>query len=373
MSAINAVGTQVPVVALCRSLGVSRAAVYRRRQPRLVRAEGRGRAASPRALAIDERKAVLDTLHSERFIDAAPIEVHATLLEEGTYLCSPRTMYRILADAQEIRERRDHLRHPRYVKPELLATGPNQVWSWDISKLKGPRKWTYYCLYVLLDIFSRYVVGWMLALSESGRLAQRLIEESCEKQSIKPGQLTIHADRGGPMISKGLSQLMADLSIEKSHSRPHVSNDNPFSESHFRTMKYRPEFPERFGSPEHALSVCRDLFPWYNDEHHHSGLAFLTPAVVHHGRADEVLAARHRTRLAAYLAHPERFIGGPPRLEKLPEAVWINPPKKPTHEDAPGSTIGRPDDSEVVPVFSSYAPLPTTVPDSESLIALVAQ
>jgi putative transposase len=353
MAAIGVVSTDIPIVPLCRSLGVSRAAVYRRRRPR-TQGPPRPRASSSRALAPAERQAVLDTLHSERFVDAAPMEVHATLLEEGTYLCSPRSMYRILTSNHEVRERRDHLRHPVYEKPELLATGPNQVWSWDITKLKGPRKWVYYYLYVLLDIYSRYVVGWMLAQSESGRLAQRLIEESCDKQNIEPGQLAIHADRGGPMISKGLGQLLADLGVDKSHSRPRVSNDNPFSESHFRTLKYRPAFPDRFGSPEHAIDVCRVLFPWYNNEHHHSGLAFLTPAVVHYGRAEEVLEVRYRTRLSAYAVHPERFINGQPRREKVPEAVWINPPTKATHQDAPGSTIAGPDDPEVVPIVSSY-------------------
>jgi putative transposase len=366
MTAIEAVGSEMPMAPLCRGLGVSRAAVYRRRRPRAERPP-RSRALSPRALSPTERQTVLDVLHSDRFVDAAPAEVHATLLEEGTYLCSTRSMYRILDSNDEVRERRDQLRHPQYVKPELVATAPNQVWSWDITKLKGPRKWAYYFLYVLLDIFSRYVVGWMVALSESGRLAQRLIEESCEKQNIRPGQLAIHADRGGPMISKGLGQLLADLGIEKSHSRPHVSNDNPFSESHFRTLKYRPAFPERFGSQEHAESVCRELFPWYNDHHHHSGIAFLTPAVVHYGRADEVLDARHRTRLAAYAAHPERFINGAPEREKLPAGVWINPPVKTAHEDAPRSTIVTPDDSEVVPVFSSYGSLASSPAPASSV------
>lgn len=359
MSAIETVAADMPLAPLCQSLGVSRAAVYRRRRPHLQRPDrSPARRPSPRALAPAEREVVLETLHSERFIDAAPTEVHATLLEEGTYLCSPRTMYRILASEHEVHERRNQLRHPQYVRPELLATAPNQVWSWDITKLKGPRKWSFYMLYVLLDIFSRYVVGWMVALSESGRLAQRLIEESCEKQNIQPGQLTIHADRGAPMISKGLAQLLADLNIEKSHSRPHVSNDNPFSESHFRTMKYRPDFPDRFGSPEHARSVFRSLFSWYNHEHHHSSLAYLAPAVVHHGRTDEVLDARHRTRLAAYAAHPERFINGPPQRVHLPNAVWINPPEKSALQDGPGSTITRPDDPEVVPVVSTYRSLP---------------
>ncbi len=265
-------------------------------------------------------------------------------------------MYRVVAEAHENRERRDQLRHPPYAKPELLATRPNQVWSWDITKLKGPIKWAYFYLYVILDIFSRYVVGWMVAAGEGARLAERLIDETCAKQGIQPGQLTIHADRGPAMTSKTVALLFSDLDILRSHSRPHVSDDNPFSESHFRTLKYRPEFPDRFGSLEHARQVCRPLFTWYNLEHHHSGLAFLTPDTVHNGRADEVLAARHRVRLAAYAAHPERFVNGPPRRESVPRAVWINPPTKPTLQDALRSTQTGPDDPEVVPVCRTYEP-----------------
>ena len=356
MAAIAEIGSEVPTTPLCESLGVSRAALYRWRRPPIVLPPRPPRARHPRSLDRDERQAILDTLNSERFCDASPAEVHATLLEEQIYLGSPRTMYRVLADAHEVRERRDQLRHPSYAKPELLATRPNQVWSWDITKLKGPVKWSYFYLFVVLDIFSRYVVGWMVAHGEGARLAERLIEETCIKQNISPGQLTIHADRGSAMTSKTVALLFSDLDILRSHSRPHVSDDNPFSESHFRTLKYRPEFPGRFGSIEHARQVCRSLFDWYNAEHHHSGLAFLTPAAVHHGRADQVLDARHRVRLAAYAAHPERFVNGPPRRHSLPPAVWINPPEKPTHQDAPGSTQADPDDPEVVPTCRTYEP-----------------
>lgn len=356
MSAIGEVGSEIPAARLCESLGLSRAALYRWRQPKLATEPKPPRARHPRSLAPHERQAILDTLNSERFCDASPAEVHAALLEEETYLASPRTMYRVLADAHEVRERRDQLRHPSYAKPELLATQPNQVWSWDITKLKGPVKWSYFYLFVILDIFSRYVVGWMVAHGEGARLAERLIEETCIKQNISPGQLTIHADRGSAMTSKTVALLFSDLDILRSHSRPYVSDDNPFSESHFRTLKYRPDFPERFGSLEHARQVCRPLFAWYNAEHHHSGLAFLTPATVHHGRADQVLDARHRVRLAAYAAHPERFVNGPPRRERLPNAVWINPPEKTTRQDAPGSTQRGPDDPEVVSVCRTYVP-----------------
>jgi putative transposase len=368
MSAITVADSEVGTAELCQSLGVSRASLYRSRQPEVLQEPKRSRANHPRALDPMERQAVLDMLHSERFCDQSPAEVHATLLDEQTYLCAPRTMYRLLKQAHEVRERRDHLRHPHYTKPELVATGPNQVWSWDITKLKGPIKWAYFHLYVILDIFSRNVVGWMVARSESARLAERLIEETCAKQDIPPGQLTIHADRGAAMTSKAVALLFSDLGIEGSHSRPHVSDDNPFSESHFRTIKYRPEFPDRFGSLEHARQVCRVLFTWYNTEHHHSSLAFLTPAAVHHGHAEEVLAARHRTRLVAYAAHPERFVNGAPRRENLQTAVWINPPLKTTLQDAPGSTQTGPDDPEVVPVCRSYESYPTSSPAALTLV-----
>jgi putative transposase len=345
MIAIDAVTTPGETSALCQSVGLARATLYRRRQPARP-ATPTARAASSRALVPAERQAVLDVLHSERFVDQSPAEVQATLLEEQTYLCSTRTMYRILDAAQEVRERRYQARHPAYAKPELVATAPNQIWSWDITKLKGPIPYLYYSLYVILDLFSRYVVGWMVAAYENAHLAERLIAATCLKQGIGPHQLTMHADRGAPMRSQLLVELYADLQIGVSHSRPRVSNDNPFSESQFRTFKYRPEFPDRFGSPEHARGVSHDLFTWYNDAHHHSGLSYLTPADVHYGRAATILEVRHRTRLVAYAAHPERFVQGPPRLETLPSAVWINPPAKTTGHDAPGTTIVTPDDSQ---------------------------
>ena len=345
MVAIEAVTTTGEIAALCQSVGLARATLYRRRQP--VRPSmPTVRAPAARALIPAERQAVLDVLHSERFVDQSPAEVHATLLEEQTYLCSTRTMYRILDAAAEVRERRQHARHPAYAKPELVATGPNQIWSWDITKLKGPIPYLYYSLYVILDLFSRYVVGWMVAAQENARLAQRLIEATCVKQGIGPHQLTIHADRGAPMRSKLVAELFSDLHIEASHSRPRVSNDNSFSEAQFRTFKYRPEFPARFGSIAHARGVGHDLFTWYNEAHHHSGLTYLTPADVHYGRAAQVLAVRHRTRLVAYTAHPERFVQGPPCLETLPHAVWINPPANTTLQEAPGTTIVTPHDPQ---------------------------
>jgi putative transposase len=346
MIAIEAVTATKATSALCQSLGVSRASFYRRRHPAWPATPRSPRVPSPRALVPAERQAVLDALHSERFLDQSPAEVHATLLEEQTYLCSTRTMYRVLAAADEVRERRDQARHPAFAKPELVATVPNQIWSWDITKLKGPTKYVYFSLYVILDLFSRYVVGWMVARHESARLAERLIQATCVKHGIAPQQLTIHADRGAPMRSTLLALLFSDLGIDASHSRPRVSNDNPFSESQFRTLKYRPEFPDRFGSVEHARAVSHDLFAWYNDAHHHSGLSYLTPADVHYGRADTILDVRHRARLAAYAAHPERFVKGPPRHETLPTAVWINAPTKTGRQDAPGTTIATPDDPQ---------------------------
>jgi putative transposase len=346
MTAVTTITTPGETSALCASVGVSRASFYRRQRPTASPRRRAAQAPSPRALRPDERQAVLDVLHSERFVDQSPAEVHATLLEEQTYYGSPRTMYRLLADAGEVRERRDQVRHPAYAKPELVATAPNQIWSWDITKLKGPVAYLYFSLYVILDLFSRYIVGWMVAAAESARLAERLIAATCQKQGIVPQQLTIHADRGAPMRSKLVAELFADLGIAASHSRPRVSNDNPFSEAHFRTVKYRPEFPDRFGSIQNARAIGHVLFDWYNNAHHHSGLRYLTPAAVHYGRAAAILATRHRTRLAAYAAHPERFVQGPPRLETLPDAVWINPPAKPTRQDAPGTTIVTPDDPQ---------------------------
>ena len=348
MQAIGAASPTMGTAAACDALGVPRASVYRRRQPARPRA---ARAAPPRALDARERQTVLATLHSERFIDQAPAQVHATLLDEGTYLCAPRTMYRLLDAAGEVKERRDQVRRPHYSAPELLATHPNEVWSWDITKLLGPAKWTYFYLYVILDIFSRYVVGWMLAPREHAALAERLIAETCAKQAIQPGQLTVHADRGAAMTSKPVALLLADLGVTKTHSRPQVSNDNPFSEAQFKTLKYCPAFPERFGSLEDGRAFGHHFFGWYNNDHYHSGLGFLTPAVVHYGQAEAVHARRTRVLAAAYAAHPERFVKGTPTPADLPQAVWINPPAKKKNrsgcprsdERHPGRPTGRPD------------------------------
>ena len=323
---VEEVAAQVGRRAACEALGVPPASHYRSRRP-LRSGPRKPRPRPHRALEPGQRAEVLDVLQSNRFVDVAPPAVYATLLEEGVRHCSVRSMYRYLAEENQVRERRNQLRRPNYAKPELLATGPNQVWSWDLTKLRADRKWTYYHLYVLLDIYSRYVVGWMLAHRESGQLAAKLIQQSCDKQRIAPGQLVVHADRGSAPKSKTVAQMFADLGVEPSHSRPHVSNDNPFSEAQFKTLKYRPTYPNRFGSYEDALSYCRDFFDWYNGNHRHAGIAMLTPDVVHHGRADQVLNGRQRVLDAAYATTPERFVNGPPRVERLPSSVWINPPE----------------------------------------------
>jgi putative transposase len=330
----EAVPLLAPVVgvgAACAVLAVPRASWYRwQAPPAPAPAETLPPvpATHPRALSAAEGAAVLGALHSPRFRDRAPAEVVATLLDEGVYLASERTMYRLLAAAAEAGERRDQRVHPAYAKPELIATAPNEVWSWDITKLLGPAKWTYFYLYVILDIFSRYVVGWMVAHRELASLAERLIAETVAKQAIPPGRLTVHADRGSSTTSKPVAFLLADLGIAKSHSRPHVSNDNPFSEAQFKTLKYCPEFPGHFASIEEARGFCRDFFAWYNAEHRHSGIAMLTPETVHFGQAEAVRARRAQVLAAAYAAHPERFVRRPPQPLTLPTAAWINPPKQ---------------------------------------------
>jgi putative transposase len=329
MTAVEQMAPTVGRAAACRALDVPRAWLYRQLQEAANGSAVRKPRPSPaRALDAGERSEVLELLHSERFVDRSASEVYATLLDEGTYLCSIRTMYRILEENGEVRERRDQLRHPQYQKPELLATGANQVWSWDITKLLGPVKWTYFYLYVILDIYSRYVVGWMVAPRESAELAKRLIGDTSGKQNIVPEQLTIHADRGTSMTSKPVALMLADLGITKTHSRPQVSNDNPYSESQFKTLKYRPEFPERFGSIEDARGFCQEFMRWYNTEHHHTGIGLLTPETVHYGRAEAVIEERQRVLSAAYEERPERFVRQHPRAPELPGAVWINPPKK---------------------------------------------
>ena len=317
----------VGVSRACEALDVSRATYYRHRHPPRPRRAPKLRRPSPRALTPSERRAVLELLHSARFVDRSPAAVHATLLDEDRYLCSRRTMYRLLAGEKEVRERRNQCRRPAYAKPELLATGPNQVWTWGLTKLRAALKWSYYWLYVVLDLFSRYAVAWMLARRESGDLARELFARAYAQQGIRPGQLTVHSDRGGAPTAKTLTQLYADLGVEPSLSRPHVSNDNPFSEAQFKTMKYAPGYPDRFGSYEDAHGWCRRFFPWYNTEHRHSALEYLTPEVVHYGRAPGVLDARQRVLDRAYAAHPERFANGPPRAGRAPAAVWINPPE----------------------------------------------
>jgi putative transposase len=330
----SAVDELVPVVgtrAACAALDVSRATHHRHRQgPRL--GPPAPRPTPARALSPEERATVLGTLHAERFVDSAPAEVVATLLDEGTWLASERTMYRILAAEGEVRERRAQLRRPAYAAPELLATGPNELWSWDITDLRGPARWTTYKLYVILDVFSRYVPGWMVAHRESAILAERLLADTCGKQDIARDTLTVHADRGSSMTSRPVALLLADLGIAKTHSRPHVSNDNPYSEAGFKTLKYRPGFPDRFGSIEDARAFCADFFGWYNQQHRHGGIAMFTPADVHHGRAGALQDRRSSVLADAYTAHPERFVKGPPRAALVPTEVWINPPRK----EAPG-------------------------------------
>ena len=326
MHAAEELGKEVGVRQACRALSVPRSSLYRRRKASACSASRTDPRRPPRALSPQERQQVKDELYSERHRDSSPREVYARLLDEDRYLCSVRTMYRILDEDAAVQERRNQLRHPEYAKPELLATGANQVWSWDITKLLGPKKWTYYYLYVILDIYSRYTVGWMLAHRESADLATRLIEESLGKQQVRRDQLTLHSDRGPSMGSHDVAQLLATLGVTKSHSRPHVSNDNPFSESQFKTLKYRPEFPKRFEGYEQALGFCREFFSWYNDEHYHSGIGLMTPAMLHYGEAERVRRSRQRVLEAAYDAHPERFVNGRPSAPRAPEEVWINPP-----------------------------------------------
>jgi putative transposase len=332
MGAVNRLAPAVGMARACAVLRVNRSGIYRHdaRRRHLATAPAIVVPRPPAPLAFDERERSVLTaiLCSERFADCAPPTIYATLLDEGTYVGSVRTMYRRLAADSQTRERRNQRVHPAYAKPELLAVQPNAVWSWDITKLKGPAKWTCFHLYVILDIFSRYVVGWMIALRESAALAEALIAETVAKQAIEPGTLTLHADRGTSMRSKPVAALLVDLDVAKSHSRPHVSDDNPFSEAQFKTLKYRPDFPERFSGIEEARAFCHQFFTWYNGEHRHSGIGYMTPEAVHHHRATAMFQQRTVTLEAAFRANPNRFKGNAPRPPKLPIAVWINPPKK---------------------------------------------
>jgi len=324
---VKELAPQVGKVSACAALILPRSTFYRLQKPVAATPTERARRLSPRALTAHEKETVLDLLNSERFQDQAPRETYATLLDDGLYVCHWRSMYRFLAENQQVSERRNQLVHPPAPRPELVATAANQLWSWDITKLLGPTKRTFYYLYVILDVYSRYVPGWLLAECESEELAKELVMQTCAKQKIPLGQLTLHADRGSAMISKPLALLLADLGITKSHARPHVSNDNPYSEAHFKTMKYRPDYPEFFGSLVDARAWAQPFFQWYNHEHKHSALGLLPPAVVHYGQAPTVLRARQQVLYQAYAAHPERFVKGPPTLATLPQEVWINRPQ----------------------------------------------
>ena len=346
------------VVAILTALGLSVATFYRGKQ---TKPPSPPRPTPARALSPSERQRVLEVLHDEQYRDRAPAEVVAALAADGKYVASERTMYRVLAAQDEAKERRRQLVHPEYAKPELVATAPNQVWSWDITKLLTFEKFVYLYLYVVMDIFSRYVVGWMLAAQESAALAKLLIEESVAKHGVAPGELTLHADRGAPMRSKLLVELLAKLDVVRSFSRPHTSNDNPFSESAFKTMKYNPSFPKKFHGDVDARAFCKPYFDWYNNSHHHGGIALLTPADVHFGRAHDVLRRRHDVKLAAYHAHPERFVHGPPRLEELPAAVFINPP----------TTLLAAPETGSEPVLGLATPATAFAPRSTSLAATV--
>jgi putative transposase len=316
----------------CWALGAAPATIYRRRRPPAPR-PSKPRPVSARALSPAEREAVLAELHSPRFVDCSPAQVWATLLDEGRYLASERTMYRLLEVNGEVRERRDQLAHPAYARPELLAERPNEVWSWDISKLRGPRKWTCFYLYVILDVFSRYAVGWTVQHRESAQVGKALIAQAAAQQRIEPGTLTVHADRGSAMRSKPVAFLLADLRVTKTYSRPYTSTDNPYSEAQFKTLKYRPGFPARFDSILEARGFCRPFFAWYNDHHRHSGIGLMTPAAVHYGRAERLHTERVRVLADAYARTPERFVRREPRPPALPAATWINKPT--TEEVAP--------------------------------------
>ncbi len=323
MKAVAVHKDKVGIARACNALGVARSSYYRSLLPAKALAK---RQRPPRALTRVEKACVLSTLNSEEFCDQAPRQIWATLLDKNQYLAHWRTMYRILEENGQVKERRLQLRHPIYEAPELLATRPNEVWSWDITRMRGPEKWSCFYLYVIMDIFSRYVVGWMIAQRESAILAKELITVSCQRQGVERNALTIHSDRGPSMTSKTVAQLLVDLEIEKSLSRPHVSNDNPYSEAQFKTMKYRPDYPKRFGSIEDARNWAREFFCWYNDRHHHSGIGLLPPAVVHYGNAVAHREQRMDVLGTAFAAHPERFVRGAPKLPQLPTAVWINKP-----------------------------------------------
>jgi putative transposase len=317
-----------PVIGLrrtCTLTGRSRASHYRDAKGP-VHGPPAPRCSPPNKLSDAEFDALLDLLRSPEFVDLAPAQVWAMLLDAGIYLASISTMYRVLRSQDEVRERRRQATHPARVRPELVARGPNQVWSWDISKLKGPSKGVYYDLYVIIDIFSRYVVGWMVAPTETAELAKAFIADTIAAHGVTRVVLSIHADRGTSMTSKPVAVLLAELGVTRTHSRPHVSNDNPFSEAAFKTLKYCPAFPERFGSIEDARAFCAEFFEYYNHHHRHSGIALHTPASMHFGTANDVQAARTQTLHAAYAANPRRFCNRRPAPPRMPTIAWINKP-----------------------------------------------
>jgi len=332
MTTLPALSATVGMAQACASLGLSRATVYRHRRPKAPTVAVR---TPPLKLEAAEQTAVFEELMSPRFVDRAPHQVYATLLDEGRYLCSVRTMYRLLASQKAVRERREQRVHPVYARPELLAEAPNQLWSWDITKLKTTVKWTYVYLYVVLDVFSRYVVGWLLSTRESAALARELVEQTALREAVPKDQLTLHADRGSPMRSKTLAELLVDLGIEASFSRPQQSNDNPYSESLFKTTKYAPDFPACFAGIDHARDVITPFFEHYNHHHRHTGLGLMTPANVHHGHAPRITAERTVTLNAAFDRHPHRFKGRQPRPPRVPDKVYINAPRLPAAASDP--------------------------------------
>ena len=324
MSALPQLAHLTSTARACAGLGLSRATVYRQRQPKAAVIATR---TPPLKLAAAEQAAVLAELMSPRFVDRAPHQVYATLLDEDRYLCSIRTMYRLLAAQRAVRERRAQRTHPVYARPELMAEAPNQLWSWDITKLKTPVKWTYLYLYIVLDVFSRYIVGWMLSTRETGALARTLVESCVERENIVRNQLTLHQDRGAPMRSKTLAELMVDLGVDASFSRPHTSDDNPFSESLFKTAKFAPDFPACFSGIEHGREYITAFVERYNHEHRHTGIGLMTPVAVHRGEASKITVARTATLSAAFERNPLRFKGRVPRPPLVPDKVYINPPR----------------------------------------------
>lgn len=333
-AALDKLSHLVGRVRACAALGLSRATWYRhhRKSPPPAKPK-RERKRHPRALSEAEEAEVLAVLRSAEFVDMAPAEIYAVLLDRGTYLCSQATMYRILRRHGEVRERRRQATHPPRKKPELIATAPNRVWSWDITKLKGPYRGSYFCLYTIIDIYSRYTVGWMIAASENKELAEQFLSSTITKYPVEQGQLTIHSDRGSPMIAHNVAQMLSNMGVTKSHSRPKTSNDNPYSESQYKTLKYRHDFPDRFGCIEDARTWCTGFFDWYNLAHRHSGIAMHAPFDVHFGLADQLREMRADVLASVYQQHPERFVRKPPEPPKLPEAAWINKPADLRHDD----------------------------------------